>query len=176
MQRSNGSNRQRDVTGLQPMATTTRTATLDDFDQLCALHAEVDALHRSAHPELFQEIDGPSWSWEEISEWLSSPDKALLVAEYDSRIVGCVHVFIRRAALYPVHRPRDVGVIDNLVVAESERRQGHGAILMDAAHAWLLERGVREAELSVYQFNEPALAFYQREGYRPLLTRLWRRL
>ena len=47
---------------------------------------------------------------------------------------------------------------------------------MEAAHSWLLERGVREAELNVYQFNESALAFYNREGYQPLLTRLWRRL
>ncbi len=158
------------------MATSTRTATLDDFDQLCALHAEVDALHRSAHPDLFQEIDGPSRSREEISQCLSDPDRTLIVAEHDGRVIGCVHVFIRRAQAHPVHRPREVGVIDNLVVAESERRRGHGAILIDAAHAWLLQRGVREAELSVYQFNEPALAFYQREGYQPLLTRLRRRL
>jgi ribosomal protein S18 acetylase RimI-like enzyme len=148
---------------------------LDDLGRLCALYAAGDALHRSAHPEFFREVAEPSRR-EEISEILSRPDTALIVAEQDSHVVGCLHVFIRRARIQSVHRPRHVGVIDNLVVAESERRQGHGAILMDAAHAWLIERGVREAELNVYRFNEPALAFYEHEGYQPLFTRLWRRL
>jgi GNAT superfamily N-acetyltransferase len=38
---------------------------------------------------------------------------------------------------------------------------------MERAHRWALDKGVSEVELSVWDFNEGAIAFYENLGYKP---------
>jgi len=51
-------------------------------------------------------------------------------------------------------------------VAEGWRSQGIGHALMQQAETWAKERGITEVELSVWEFNQRALALYEKLGYR----------
>jgi RimJ/RimL family protein N-acetyltransferase len=89
-----------------------------------------------------------------------SRDAAVFVAEAPEGIVGRLSV---ARDTHPASRHvADLG----LMVAASHRRRGIGAALLDAAVAWAQDVGVRKLELHVFPYNEPALALYERFGFR----------
>ena len=69
-----------------------------------------------------------------------------------------------------------VGAITDLFVAPAWRRCGAGRRLLAAAHAWLADRRARAIELTVFESNREALAFYEAAGYRTATRRLVKEL
>jgi GNAT superfamily N-acetyltransferase len=63
-----------------------------------------------------------------------------------------------------------------LGVAESQRGQGIGRALMEHTHEWARGQGIHEVELTVWEFNQGAMAFYSELGYTPIVRRLWKGL
>jgi ribosomal protein S18 acetylase RimI-like enzyme len=59
------------------------------------------------------------------------------------------------------------GWVYYLAVAPGRRRQGLGRAMMDAAEAWLRERGAPKIQLMVREDNEAALGFYRSLGLEP---------
>jgi GNAT superfamily N-acetyltransferase len=55
--------------------------------------------------------------------------------------------------------------IRDVQIAEGYRRLGAGTYLLDMAHQWARERGLRELQLRVFVDN-PAARLYQRKGYK----------
>ena len=45
-----------------------REATMNDYQDLCEIFEEVDAIHRAALPEIYRKPDGPARSREYIQE------------------------------------------------------------------------------------------------------------
>jgi RimJ/RimL family protein N-acetyltransferase len=88
------------------------------------------------------------------------PHAAVLVAEVDGRVVA-------RLSIARDPHPASAHVADlGLMVAADHRRRGIGTALLDAAVAWAREANVRKLELHVFPHNEPALALYERYGFR----------
>jgi ribosomal protein S18 acetylase RimI-like enzyme len=56
------------------------------------------------------------------------------------------------------------GWVYYLAVAPDRRRQGLGRAMMEAAEAWLRERGAPKIQLMVREDNEAALGFYEALG------------
>ena len=56
------------------------------------------------------------------------------------------------------------GWVYYLAVAPERRRSGLGRTMMDAAEAWLRERGAPKIQLMVREDNEAALGFYEALG------------
>lgn len=89
-----------------------------------------------------------------------SPHAAVLVAEADGRIVG-------RLSIARDPHPASIHVADvGLMVAREERRRGVGLALMEAAEGWGRANGVLKLELHVFPHNRPAIALYEKLGYR----------
>ncbi len=59
------------------------------------------------------------------------------------------------------------GWVYYLAVAPDRRREGLGRRLMDAAEAWLRERGAPKLQLMVRDSNDAALDFYRALGLEP---------
>ncbi len=88
---------------------------------------------------------------------LADTEQALFVAETDGAVAGLVRVqaFERpEIADLPALTPR----------------------LMTEAHRWARDRGLTEIQLTVYDFNQPALRLYTKLGYAPDSHRLSRKL
>lgn len=102
---------------------------------------------------------------------LAGQGRPPLVAETD-RIVGCITL-----GMTPVlHRPRPVGRMTMLVVAEDARGRGFGRLLVKAAEDRLREAGCGLIEVTSNLRRADAHAFYERLGYERTSYRFYRSL
>jgi len=153
-----------------------RRAAANDYDALCAIIDEVDSLHRDQMPHIFQKPPGPVRDREYILGLLADQDVGLFVAEVKGQVAGFVHVLVRDTPPWPVLVPRRRAFVDSLAVGREFRRRGVGRALMDQAHEWAIAKGAVDIELNVFEFNQPALAFYRALGYETSTRRMVRTL
>jgi ribosomal protein S18 acetylase RimI-like enzyme len=87
---------------------------------------------------------------------------SLLVAREDGTLVGFVMFSVASGSF-----EQDVrrGVVENLFVSASHRRETVGQTLLDVAEATLADRGVETVGLEVMAANEGAREFYRANGY-----------
>ena len=116
----------------------------------------------------------PSWrTVEEISraddlvlrEQLYAPraDVLLLIAEYEPQAPAGMILVSTRMDYF---RQEQIAHVEVLVVDPAHERQGIAAMLMSAAEEWARARGVERMGLSVWESNQRARRFYDRNGYR----------
>jgi len=58
------------------------------------------------------------------------------------------------------------GSLQSLFVSAPWRGKGLGAALLDAVRAWALRRGATQMRLSVWEFAEGPLRFYEKHGFK----------
>ena len=96
-------------------------------------------------------------------EFLTKPGAQALVATIGDQPCGLISFYPDKD--YFTDHPR--AYVDNLVVAEESERKGVGRALLDFVECWAREHGFREVVLDVFAGNHGAIAFYERQGYRP---------
>lgn len=114
-----------------------------DFSTLCRIDAE------SYAPEI-------AYSRRTMKAFLRLPGAECLVAEESGEILGFILT----------DRDGPAGHVITLDLAPGARRRGIGTALLEAAHASLARRGVREVELETSTQNSAAVAFWKKHGYR----------
>ncbi len=97
-----------------------------------------------------------AYSRREMKWYLRLPGADCVVAERDGGIAGFIIT----------ERENDLGHIITLDVAEAQRRRGVGTALLAAAEARMYDAGVRQVWLETATNNAPAVAFWQKHGYR----------
>jgi GNAT superfamily N-acetyltransferase len=95
---------------------------------------------------------------------LANPDRRLVVAEADERLVGTADG-ICVPNLTGGGRPW-VGV-ENVVVDADRRREGIGTALLAHLCDWAAERGAYKVQLMTGTTNPGKLDFYRRAGFEP---------
>ncbi len=93
-----------------------RTATLSDYDGMCALLAAVDELHRLNVPWMFRKPSAEPRSKDFFEQLLSSEDSTVRVAEAHDQVVGVATVILRNAPDFAVFVSQRWGVLDNIAV------------------------------------------------------------
>lgn len=114
-----------------------------DFDALCQMDAACYA-------------PGVAYTRRTMRAFLRLPGAECLVAENSSVILGFVITVL----------DGHDGHIITLDVSPNARRRGIGTALIEAAHAGLASRGVREVSLETSTANEAGVAFWRRHGYQ----------
>lgn len=66
--------------------------------------------------------------------------------------------------------------VENLGVIKGYRKQGVGAMLMDACLAWARDEGHQKAYLRCYSANVGAIEFYGRQGFESISVSLEKHL
>lgn len=148
-----------------------RDAVIEDFPAIDRLMGPLHDAHVAKHPEQFRPV-GSAFPFERFSELLESDASRVLVAERDGVIVGFVEVTMREAPQIPAYVSRRIASVEIIAVDEAERGRGIGRSLMTSAAAWAREKGIGELELSVYEFNADAIAFYEALGLRTKSRRM----
>lgn len=151
-----------------------RAADAPDVASIEALFEELDALHCQRLPYRFRASVGPVRSPEYLIQLVRGPDTAILLAEDAGNMLGFIHLALRTTPELPLFVPRRFALVENLIVAERARRRGVGRALMAEAEAWAHGRGVDSVELTVYEINDEAVAFYRALGYCVLSRRLFK--
>ncbi|MEO5625212.1 MAG: GNAT family N-acetyltransferase [Dokdonella sp.] len=108
-------------------------------------------------------LEQASFALDRLSErqWrrhLASPSADVRVAIRESRIVGAAVMFRRRGS--------DLARLYSIAVAESERGNGIGAMLLDAVEHAAHRHGSRRLRLEVRSDNVAAQQLYESHGYR----------
>jgi ribosomal protein S18 acetylase RimI-like enzyme len=153
-----------------------RKATADDYNALCKLFDEIDALHRNNLPHIFQKPSGSVREQEYYSGLIADENVALLVAEAGERLVGFIHAVCRDTPAIPILVPRRYAIVDSIVVKAGFQNRGIGRILMDKMQEWAIEKNAISIELNVYEFNRTAISFYESLGYQTFSRKMSKEL
>jgi GNAT superfamily N-acetyltransferase len=84
-----------------------------------------------------------------------------LVATLDGKVVGMCGLGCRVV----IARPAPLGRITSLIVTEEAQGHGIGRMLVDAAEAWMREKGCKLVEVTSNDRRAEAHAFYRHMGY-----------
>jgi len=145
-----------------------REANINDYEDLCKVYSELDELHRLNHPELFIKPNEYARAKEYISGIINDNDKALFVAEVESKIVGFAECYILRSSNFPVIKKREWVQLDNIAVNKHYQNYHIGSLLLEKVIEWARFKEISRIELKVYSFNQNAIEFYSRKGFRDL--------
>lgn len=155
---------------MNQMTISIRKALSGDLEALLPLIKAIDAHHVEIMPENFKAFDGPTRPMELLEKKVASPDNALFIALDGSNVVGFVDVQKSATAPYPMFIQKDFALLDNLYVAPEFRGTGLAHTLLEKAKEWAKEQRFTSLQLKVYNKNEGAIRFYQKEGLMPLST------
>jgi GNAT superfamily N-acetyltransferase len=110
----------------------------------------------------------PAPAREDLAAIVDDPFSVLYLARIEGRIVGSLTL-----ALYQI--PTGLKAwIDDVVVDESARGQGVGEALSMAAVEEARRRGAKDVSLTSRPFRESANRLYQRLGFQPYETNVYR--
>lgn len=96
-----------------------------------------------------------------MTRMASEPGGRALVAELDGRVVGLATLYIRHLITLDAPLAR----LASMVIAEPQRSQGIGELLVRAAEAAAREAGCDRMEVTSNEKRARAHAFYRRLGY-----------
>ncbi len=151
-----------------------RPATAADAAGLGRLGAALVRAHHAFDAERFL-APGPNIE-ERYGRFLSaeheSDDVVVFVAERAGEIVGYVFAGVEPRSWKEL---RDVaGFVHDVFVVEGARGTGTGERLVEAAAAWLLERGVPRVMLWTAEKNARAQKLFERLGFRRTMIEMTR--
>lgn len=109
---------------------------------------------------LLAQLGFPS-SPEEIAQRMTTLHSPVLVAVRDGKIVGTATTNV----MHVIHRPKPVGRLSALVVAEGERGKGIGRALVHAVEQVMEAEGCGLLEITSNLKRDNAHAFYKHLGY-----------
>jgi ribosomal protein S18 acetylase RimI-like enzyme len=141
-------------------------ATEGDYEDIVEVYSELVELHVENLPWKYQRPEKEIFSKAVFMENLKSKNSLILLAKQKVKVIGLINVKIEKAANLPLNVARRYAKIHDLVVKESFREKGVGKKLLDEAQKWVQSKGVTDIELEVYDFNEEAMAFYKKDGFR----------
>ena len=151
-----------------------RAATANDIPNLAALQVEINDFHVAALPHIFRRVGADAQTEAFLRPLVYGEGTYLFVAEESGHLAGYVALRLVDAPDTPIHVPRRWVSIDTVVVAQACRRRGVGAMLVEHVHSWAKDRGVDYVDLTVFEFNDAAKAFYEKLGYFTVSRRMGR--
>jgi diamine N-acetyltransferase len=153
------------------MTITVRQAIVADYPAIERLAQEILTFHATALPENFR-IVHPALPESRFRDLITFASSAILVAEYEGVIVGHVECRVLPASTNTTQAPQVRAVIETIVVAAKMQGKGIGRTLFAACVAWAKSHGADTLLLEVWEFNEGAIAFYERLGMTTVHRRM----
>ncbi len=151
-----------------------RIANYDDLESLNSMMYELHDYHHRNEPDHIKSAD-ESLELKNITHYLDSPDCLVYVAEMNEEVVGFVtgH-FCELTSI--ISQPVFMGSVDELWVCPSFRQQGIAQALCDKLDKRFAEYGVKRVFVEVWDFNQSAIAFYQKARFKHQIHMLYKDL
>lgn len=146
---------------------TVRRAVPEDYSLIGMLLGGLLDMHRCKRPDLFEESAARTGKYteKEYLDLLNDGRAVIFTACRGEKAVGYLVCKIVTGCENPVLKNVKTLYLDDLCVAEDERRRGAGRALMSAAESYARENGFYNLTLNVWEFNENAREFYEHLGY-----------
>jgi acetyltransferase, GNAT family len=147
-----------------------RLAQPKDIPDLLRLLEQILSVHHQARPDIFKE-EGSKYSGQDLENLMMQEQTPIFVYENsDGQILGHLFVTIKEVTDNPVLQPIKTLFIEDLCVDQAARGQKIGDQLYQFAVSYAKEIGCYNLTLNVWNDNEGALRFYQRQGMKPQET------
>ena len=159
-----------------PTVPVIRRALTSDLPRLGRLGALLVAAHHELDPRRFLAANDrtPADYASFLSTKLEDPDAANLVAEAHAEVIGYAYAAVQG---YDYLSPRGpAGVLHDLIVDPEHRDRGVGALLLEAALAYLEARGAPRVVLSTAEGNQAAQRLFAGMGFRRTMVEMTREL
>ena len=140
-------------------------ATEDDLPAVCLLGMEVCAIHHDAWPDIFTPAAHPD---RDLPFWrarFSAKGAGVFLAKEAGRPVGMVVAHVVDEETVSLLQPNRFCRIGTIAVAASHQGRGIGRKLMSTLDAWAASELATAVQLTVWEFNRGAVAFYEELGY-----------
>jgi amino acid adenylation domain-containing protein len=153
-----------------------RKAHSSDYYSFCRLYEQLDRLHSEKLPNIFRLSSSPAREETYFIGLVRNTDICVLMAEENDTPIGMVVAFLLQSGAITIDTPRKFVMVDALIIDPAYRGQGLAQALLSQVEEWAVTKGATSIELKVYEFNQPALSFYQKQGYAGLYRRLEKQL
>lgn len=138
---------------------------MDDAELLSRLVGEVHLPHVEAHPEWFKPHVVSPELIADYQERLSDENTHIFIGEVDGDAIGFVLAEIIERPDNPYNYAMRYILVDQMSVNAAQRSNGYGAQLMNRVFELAKSLGIGRVMLTVWAFNQRAIAFYEREGF-----------
>jgi ribosomal protein S18 acetylase RimI-like enzyme len=154
--------------------TSIRPAVTGDEEELGRLGTLLVLEHHNFDSKRFlaPRPDTPSAYGKFLASQIGQPERLVLVAEREGAVVGYVFGGMESFDYMSLRGP--AGVLYDLVVDPTHRRQGIGAALLKAAFADLKKRGAPRVLLFTAYKNQIAQSLFERCGFRRTMIEMTR--
>lgn len=142
-----------------------RLAKQDELERVNEIRKMVNDVHVNGRPDIYKAGFNDELK-NYIYEIWNNENKDILVAERDGIICGFACVQYVNKPENPVMNARKFYDIDEFGVDVKFRRQGVATEMIKFIREDAKQRGMDRIELSVWEFNEGALAFYEAVGFK----------
>jgi len=142
-----------------------RAATEGDAGTIHALLLEICDLHAAGRPEIFKGGKA-KYTEAQIVESLKKDNGELIFVACDAEnsVLGYMIVNERQRAENEHMYAERCLYIDDLCVRGESKGRGVGKALMDHLKLYAKEKGYHRITLNVWEFNESAIRFYEKNG------------
>lgn len=149
---------------------TIRSATSKDFQDISNIKEQVQQLHIEGRPDLYVNTSA-SLDQNTYETWLNDTTIEVFVVEDNNKeILAYMILDIKEPSNNPILLERKVLFIRNIGVSKICRGAGIGKTLVQKAFEYAKEIQATSVELNVLEFNEKAIQFYEKLGFK---TKSW---
>ena len=144
-----------------------------DYKALKPLFEQLDDQHHQALPDFFRPAEEINRSQRFVNEILVNDESELFVAEVEGKIVGLVHIAVYNRD-HPSTQPIWFGYIHDIVLKRAYQGHGISQQLLSTAVNWAKQRHeIVQIQLNVFEFNQRAIAFYEKFGFITNSRHMW---
>jgi ribosomal protein S18 acetylase RimI-like enzyme len=150
---------------------TVRPATEREEEALGNFGAGLVRQHHAADPRRFIHVEHPEAAYGRfLVSQITTPQSRVFVAEQSGKVVGYVLVALEPTNWMQLRGP--CGVVHDLFVDESARRQGAGKLLLSAGIDWIRSEGRSQVVLLTMTGNEHAQSLFRALGFRSTMIEM----
>jgi GNAT superfamily N-acetyltransferase len=137
-----------------------RPATNADLDTLLRFEQGVILAERPFDPTLKPD----PLHYYDLAYMITAPEVELVVAEQDRALIGSGYARIEMAKHYNKHSYH--AYLGFMYVIPEHRGKGVNRLIIDTLSKWTRARNITELRLDVYYDNSPAIAAYEKAGFK----------
>ena len=139
-----------------------KKAKMMDFEEIHSIFEEVHDLHQQSEPNTFKKTD--PFTKEEFKSLLQDKQNFFLIAE-EIKIIGFINAFILEKEGRHT-KPKKTMHIEQLGVKKGEHNRGIGTKLIEEIKLIAKEHNCDNIILDVWSFNDSAIKFYNKNGFK----------
>jgi GNAT superfamily N-acetyltransferase len=132
-------------------------AVLDDVPALVGLLNTLFSIEQDFTPDVFKQKTG-------LALLIQQPQTAVIKVLRDAS--GMAVGMVSAQLVISTAQGAPSAWVEDMVISEPYRAQGHGRALLQSALDWAKEKGATRAQLLVDLDNAPALGYYQHLGWQ----------